>query len=138
MRHTRTLILGALVYTVSTFTLAVVWHVMLFETRYRQFGYFEGNPDFVLGLLTIVLQAIVLSALYPRVSLAGQGMARGLRYAAWVGAFFWTSHVLAFIAKQAVQDAALFVAMETAYLCLQFGIFGAAIGLIHRDGDARA
>ncbi len=52
-----------------------------------------------------------------------------------IGAFFWTSHVLAFVAKQAVPDAWLFVAMETLYLTLQFGIFGVWIGLIYRSTE---
>ena len=40
------LILGALGYTVCTFVLAVVWHVLLFEETYRSFGYFEGGAEF--------------------------------------------------------------------------------------------
>ena len=34
--------LGAAAYTVCTFSLAVVWHVVLFKERYESFGYFEG------------------------------------------------------------------------------------------------
>ena len=53
-----------------------------------------------------------------------------------IGAFFWTSRVLAFIAKQTIQGVGLFVMMETLYLALQFGLFGVLIGLIYGDEPA--
>ncbi len=133
--------LGTAAYTAVTFPLAVVWHVVLFKPKYEAFGYFEGEPNFLLGLVTILIQGAILSWLYryacppsggARVRFSGSGPRRGLKFALAIGAFFWTSHVLAFVAKQAVQDAWLFVAMETVYLAFQFGIFGVLISLIYR------
>lgn len=34
--------LGTTAYTLVTFPLAVAWHVILFEEKYKAFGYFEG------------------------------------------------------------------------------------------------
>lgn len=127
--------LGTIAYTVGTFTLALVWHILIFEGRYRTFGYIEGEPNFVIGFVTILAQGALLSLLFPMFKLTGNSIVRGLKFVALIGAFFWTSHVLAFIAKQAIQDAPLFVAMETVYLVLQFGLFGVLIGLIFR-GDS--
>lgn len=124
--------LGTVAYTVSTFTLAVVWHVLLFEDQYIRFGYFEGEPSFTLGFITILVQGALLSLLFPLFKVAGSAISRGLKFALLIGAFFWTSHVLAFIAKQTIQDAPQFIAMETVYLGLQFGLFGVLIGLIYR------
>ena len=125
--------LGTVAYTAVTFPIAVLWHVGLFESLYQSFGYFSGEPSFVVGLLTILMQGFILSGLYPLVRLSGRPIARGLKYSAIVGGFFWTSHVLAFVAKQALNDAPLFIAMETGYLVVQFGVFGVLIGLIYRD-----
>ena len=125
--------LGTAAYTAVTFPIAVLWHVALFESLYQSFGYFSGEPSFVVGLLTILMQGCILSGLYPLVRLSGRPIARGLKYSAIVGGFFWTSHVLAFVAKQAPNDAPLFIAMETGYLAVQFGVFGVLIGLIYRD-----
>jgi len=127
--------LGTAAYTIGTFTLAVVWHVLLFGDRYRSFGYIEGEPSFAIGFATILLQGAILSTLFPMVKLSGAGVVRGIKFSFLIGAFFWTSHVLAFIAKQPVQNVGLFVAMETFYLALQFGLFGFLIGAIYR-GDA--
>lgn len=48
--------------------------------------------------------------------------------------FFWTSHVLAFVAKQNVPNAVGFVMMETGYLIAQFGLFALLLGFIYRGG----
>ena len=125
--------LGTAAYTVVTFPIAVLWHVGLFKSLYQSFGYFSGEPSFALGLLAILIQGFVLSSLYPFVQLSGRPIARGLKYSAIVGVFFWTSHVLAFVAKQSLNDAPLFIAMETGYLAIQFAVFGALVGLIYRD-----
>ncbi|MYC26964.1 MAG: hypothetical protein F4X63_03070 [Nitrospira sp. SB0662_bin_26] len=130
--NAKKLILGTIAYTVCTFSLAVSWHVLLFKERYESFGYFEGEPDFLLGLLTIVLQGVLLSTLFPMLKSEGTTFRRGIKFAFITGAFFWTSHVLAFVAKQKVPEVSAFIGMETVYLLLQFGLFGLIIGVIHR------
>ena len=121
---------GMLAYTVITFPLAVVWHVVLFEEKYRAFGYFEGEPNFILGLVTIIIQGGTLSFLYPFVAFTGNKIIRGLKYSLLIGLFFWSSHVLAFVAKQVVASSLSFVIMESFYLLLQFGLYGILIGII--------
>ena len=130
---TKKIVLGTLSYTIATFALAVTWHVLMFEDRYRSFGYFDGDPSFVIGFISILLQGMILSVIYPLVQIAGSGILRGIKFSLFMGLFFWTSHVLAFIAKQPVLNIGLFVTMETVYLALQFGLFGVLIGLIYRD-----
>ena len=132
MINARKLILGTAAYTVCTFSLAVGWHVLLFQERYESFGYFEGEPDFLLGLLTIVLQGVLLSALFPMLKAEGSSFRRGIKFAFIAGAFFWTSHVLAFVARQKVPEVSAFIWMETAYLLVQFGLFGLILGVIYR------
>lgn len=132
MINARKLILGTAAYTVCTFSLAVGWHVLLFQERYESFGYFEGEPDFLLGLLTIVLQGVLLSALFPMLKAEGTSFRRGIKFAFIAGAFFWTSHVLAFVARQKVPEVSAFIWMETAYLLVQFGLFGLILGVIYR------
>ena len=133
MMDAKKLILGTAAYTICAFSLAVGWHVLLFKERYESFGYFEGEPDFLVGLLSIVLQGFLLSTLFPMLKTGDSSFRRGIQFAFITGAFFWTSHVLAFVAKQQVAGTAAFVLMETLYLALQFGVFGLCIGFIHRE-----
>jgi hypothetical protein len=131
--HLKRLILGAAAYTVCTFSLAVLWHVVLFKEKYESFGYFEGEPNFLVGLLTIGIQGILLSALFPMLKPTGNSLHRGLKFSLIAGAFFWTSHVLAFVARQEVLGVTAFIWMETVYLLFQFGLFGLIIGAIHGE-----
>ena len=86
----------------------------------------------MLGFISILTQGFILSLLYPYVKFSGSPVVRGTKYAMLLGLFFWTSHVLAFLAKQSVDNAVLFLAMESFYLLLQFGFYGVFIGLIYR------
>ncbi len=127
--------LSAAGYTLIVFPLALVWHIGLFEATYHAFGYFDGEPTIPVGFLTIVLQGVLLSVMYPMFAIKQRRFARAAVFCVLVGAFFWTSHVLALVAKQNVPDALKFVIMESLYLGLQFGAFAVVLGLVFRDGD---
>ena len=106
--------------------------MVLFENEYKTFGYFNAEPSFVLGFITIVIQGLVLSFLFPFVKFSGTSIKRGLKYAVVTGLFFWTSHVLALLAKQAMPEPLSFALMESFYLLMQFGIYGYCLGLIFK------
>ncbi|MFY0680386.1 MAG: hypothetical protein JXR13_07420 [Thalassovita sp.] len=125
-------LLGTIAYTVIVFPLALGWHIGLFKDLYEAFGYFEGEPNIPVGLATVVIQGFALSLLYPRFEI-DQPQGRAFKFAALTGLFFWTSHVLALVAKQNVPNASGFIAMETAYLAVQFGLFAVALELINRQ-----
>ncbi|MDO5978957.1 hypothetical protein [Flavivirga spongiicola] len=127
------IILGTLAYTLVTFFIAIIWHIVLFEDTYISFGYFKGEPNISVGFLTILIQGFVLTYLYNFVSFSGTNFVKSMKYVLTVGLFFWTSHVLAFVAKQNVENGISFILMETFYLLLQFGIYGACIGLIYKN-----
>jgi len=129
----KAIIYGAFAYTLITFPIAVIWHVVLFKEKYQVFGYFEGEPNFIIGLLTIIIQGGILSFLYPYVAFSGKGIVRGLKFSMVVGIFFWSSHVLALIAKQTMESPLVFIAMESFYLVFQFGIYGMLIGAIYES-----
>ncbi len=129
------ILLAATGYVVVVFPLAYVWHLVLFKEKYEAFGYFEGEPNIPLGLATIVIQGAALSLLYLFFHTGSAGLARAFQFAGLVGLFFWTSHVLALVAKQDVPNAGSFIAMETGYLVMQFGLFALVLGLVHRGAE---
>ena len=73
----------------------------------------------------------MLSFLYPFFNIQGSNIQKGLKFSLLIGVFFWSSHVLAFVAKQIVDHSVNFILLESFYLLLQFGIYGVLIGLIH-------
>ncbi|MEL6464804.1 MAG: hypothetical protein AAFQ58_07530 [Pseudomonadota bacterium] len=132
LRH---VVLATVGYTLIVFPLAMIWHVGLFEEAYHAFGYFDGEPNIPLGLVTILSQGILLSIMYPMFAAHTPSFSQAARFCVLVGAFFWTSHVLALVAKQNVPDAMRFVVMESLYLGLQFGAFAIVLGFVFRDAD---
>ncbi|MEM8694002.1 MAG: hypothetical protein AAGG57_19290 [Pseudomonadota bacterium] len=128
-------ILAAAIYPVIVFPLALIWHLALFKDRYMSFGYFDGEPNIAIGLATMIIQGVALAAIYPMFNQRSAGHVRAFQFAGLLGLFFWTSHVLALVAKQNVPQAPTFILMETAYLGLQFGLFALALGFIFRTSD---
>ena len=70
--------------------------------------------------------------------LQGSSLSRGIKLSLLAVAFFRTSHVLVLVAKQSIGNVTTFVAMETIYLALQFGLFGILLGIIYRERPAAA
>lgn len=126
------ILLAAAGYIVIVFPLALGWHMGLFKEKYESFGYFSGEPNIPVGLATIVIQGVVLALIYPLFHTGSAGFVRAFQFAGLMGLFFWTSHVLALVAKQNVPNAGGFIAMETGYLAVQFGLFALVLGLIYR------
>ncbi len=127
--------MAALAYPLIVFPLAIVWHLVLFKDSYMAFGYFDGEPNIAVGLASMVVQGAVLAVIYPMFRLGRDGLARATKFAALLGLFFWTSHVLALVAKQNVPQAGTYILMETVYLCLQFGLFAVVLALIFREAE---
>lgn len=125
-------------YIVIVFPLALGWHAGLFEEKYLTFGYFAGEPNIPVGLASIIIQGVVLAIIYPLFHSNGAGFVRAFQFAGLMGLFFWTSHVLALVAKQNVPNASGFVALETGYLALQFGLFALVLGMVYRAPIKRA
>jgi len=123
-------LLSTVSYILLAFPLALGWHVGLFKDKYERFGYFEGNPNIPVGLATIVIQGFALALIYPLFHTGSAGATRALQFVGLLGLFFWTSHVLALVAKRNVPDAAAFILMETLYLAIQFGLYAVALTLL--------
>ncbi|WP_428267290.1 hypothetical protein [Haliangium sp.] len=128
--HNKEPLLAALGYTVATFIVAVTWHLGLFREFYSSTGYIEGEPSIALGFVTIALQGLILSYLYGYIR--ARMAFRPLTYAAVLGSFHWTLHVLAFVAKQEVSRVWAFTTMETLYLAIQFGLYGLVLRAVYR------
>ena len=109
-------LLGALGYVVLTFGLAPIWYFGVFETLYEELGAFSRpKPSFVLGFVTIAMQGLLLSSVYPRFRGDGNPVAEGLRFAAVAGVFLWTSQVVGAAAKYHMISVTTWLLIETAY-----------------------
>lgn len=128
------IIAGTLAYLMVTFPLAYVWHLVLFQKTYEDLGYIDREePIIAFGFAAILLQGIILSALYPRIC-AGMAFFRGaVTFALLMGGYHWTMHVLAAAAKHPIAPLSTWFLLETAYLVLQFSLGTLLLAVIHRQ-----
>ncbi len=123
----------ALGYAVITFVWTVVWHVVLFEEQYVAFNFLDEDPNFILGLSTIVLQGVLLAVLYAY--MRSKQYVSPIFFSFIMGAFLWTSHVLGYLAKVDTELAWSFLGMETVYLALQFAVFAGVLRLVWKKTE---
>ena len=126
------ILFGTIAYVIVTFPLAVLWHMKIFRTKYMNWQYFRDDVKPILGLASMVVQGLVLSYGYSVLNVEHSALLTGICYALAMGVFLWSVHVLATMGKSSKVRHFEFFAMETAYLAIQFIIYGVAISYIFK------
>ena len=137
MSSTNRAVLLGLTYLVLTFPIAAVWHLGLFPQAYAAPS-LRAQPLFVMGILSTVVQAIVVAYLFPRLHRGGSAAREGLRFALILGSFIASYGVLAEAGKFAVGSAASWVLYEGAFFAVQWIVIGVALGVVYEWTGRRA
>jgi len=124
--------MAAASYFVLTFVMAAGWHLALFKDVYARLGAFtRPRPIIPLGILSMVLQAVVVAYLYPLFSRGGHPLTQGATFGLLLGIFMGSNAVLAEAGKNDVGSLPTWIALEGVYYLLQFTLVGLVIGLIY-------
>ena len=120
-------------YVVVTFVLGFVWHLALFKKTYQKLGIFSriDDPIIPLGLIAMLIQGAILAYIYPLSPMGGSLLGEGMKFGLVFGAFIASSAVFAEAAKQKVTSLPTWLALESAYYVIQFGLAGIAIALVY-------
>jgi hypothetical protein len=130
-------VLLAITYLVLTFPIAAVWHLGLFPESMAGPA-FRAPPLFAMGMLSTVVQAIVVAHLFPRLHRGGAPVREGLRFALVMGSFIASYGVLAEAGKFAIADVGSWVLMEGAFFAVQWMVIGIALGIVYQWTGRRA
>jgi hypothetical protein len=130
--NTKRFALAAVAYVVLVMTIATVWHLGLFKDVYAV-ARMREHPLFHLGFASMIIQALILAYAYPRVSLAGAPIARGLKFGLLSGVLLGSYGVLAEAGKYDVGPVSTFLVCESAFFIVQYSVVGIAIGLIYGE-----
>jgi hypothetical protein len=126
-------------YSLVTFALGASWHFAFFPQLYHDFGiYNRGDPIIPLGLLSMLIQGVVMAVIYPRWYRGEAPIAAGLKFGLLMGAFLFSVSTLANAAKIQVNGIGSFMLIQVAFHALQFGAAGATFGLIFGRLPAKA
>ena len=124
--------MAAASYLVLTFIFAASWHLALFKNIYTRLGAFtRPKPIIALGLLSMVLQALVVAYLYPRLDLGGSPLANGACFGLLLGILMGSNAVLAEAGKNQVGPLGTWIPLEGVYYLLQFTVVGIVIGMVY-------
>jgi hypothetical protein len=124
-------VLLAVTYLVLTFPIAAVWHLVLFPQSMAGAA-FRAQPLFAMGLLSTVVQAIVVAYLFPRLSRGSSPIRDGLRFALIMGSFIASYGVLAEAGKFEIGPTSSWVLYEGAFFAVQWIVIGIALGLVYQ------
>lgn len=137
MSSTKRAVLLAVTYLVLTFPIAAVWHLGLFPQSMAGPA-FRTQPLFAMGILSTVVQAIVVAYLYPRLQRGGSPIREGLRFALIMGTFIASYGVLAEAGKFAIAEVGSWVLMEGAFFVVQWIVIGIALAWAYQWTGKRA
>ena len=131
--------LAAASYLVLTFIFAAGWHLALFKNVYARLGAFtRPRPIIALGMLSMLVQALVVAYLYPLFYRGGTPGIEGATFGLLLGVFMGSNAVLAEAGKSQIADLRTWIALEGVYYLLQFAVVGAAVGLVYGQLPAGA
>ena len=132
----RRFMLTVLAYLVPTFALGFVWHLVLFAEAYGRLGIYRPDVIVPFGFLSMLLQGLILAAVYPRVTRDPGSFGSAGRFAALAALLSWTFTTLAVAAKHPMTSVPTFIAIETAFTIAQFVLVAPLVAAASRVSGA--
>lgn len=134
---TKKYFLAALAYVVCTFLIAAPWHLVLFKPLYDELAIFtRKEPLIPLGLVSMLMQGLVLSYLYPFYDQGRHSLKTGATFGLLMGVLLASSAVFAEAGKQNVTSVPTWLTLESVYFLFQFSVVGAVMGMIYAKGES--
>lgn len=120
-------------YTVITFALGFLWHLVIFKDLYDELAIYTrlDNPIFELGILSMLVQGAILSYIYPKFYTGGNPALAGLKFGLVAAVFVASLSVVAEAAKHEVTSLVAWLLIGHAFAFIHLGVTGTVIGLIY-------
>ena len=126
------IILATISYVVLSFAIAYPWHMVFFHDLYISWGAStRPEPIIPLGVLTMVIQGIVIAYLYPFFYRGGNPVFNGIKFSLIAGLLIYTTMGPATAAKYNINPVSEYLMYHTMFQFLQFTMTGIALGLIY-------
>lgn len=123
-------------YVSCTFLIAAPWHMVLFKPVYDDLAIFSRKEPLIpLGLVSMLMQGLVLSYLYPFFARGRHSWKTGAAFGLLMGVLLASSAVFAEAGKQNVTSLSTWLVLESLYFLFQFSVVGAVMGMIYVKGE---
>ena len=130
-------ILTVIGYIAVTLLVQGTSHFVLNAAHYAAVPHIRPDPNFVFGILSMVVQATILSLVYARWRGDETGPGGALRLAWAFGGFLLSYVALAEVGKYAVPDPASWIAVETGAAAVQYTLAGLVLWAAHARSGLR-
>lgn len=129
---TKKIFYAGLGYILVSFALGASWHFAFFPQAYHEFGiYNRADPIIPLGLLSMIVQAIVMAVIYPRWYRGEAPLVGGLKFGLLMGLFLFSVSTFANAAKIQVNGVGTFMLLQAVFHTLQFALSGVVFGWVY-------
>jgi len=125
-------LLAILAYVVATFATQAVSHFGVNAAHYAAVTYLRAQPLFALGILSMLIQGSIMAYLYAQLPGAGRSIGHAVCFAWLVGGILVSYEALAEAGKYTVPALGSWIAVEAAAGVVQFTLYGALLGWVHR------
>ena len=136
--NVKKLVLTALAFVAATFSTQAPSHFMVFADHYSVVTYLRKEPLFQLGLLSMLIEGAILSALYTRFAGGKSTTKKAFGFSYLMGAFLASYTAFAEAAKYMVPSIASWIAVELSVALIQYTVFGLLLGLVYRERTQRS
>ncbi|MCC6155817.1 MAG: DUF1761 domain-containing protein [Candidatus Hydrogenedentes bacterium] len=124
-------VLAVVSYIVLSMAIAYPWHLIWFHDVYHAMGAVtRPEPNVPLGMLSMLIQGLVIAHLYPLYYRGGNPIVEGIKFSMIVGLMVYSVMGPATAAKFDINPISTFLAYHTTFQVLQFLITGIALGAI--------
>ena len=129
-------ILSVLGYIFATFLVQGMSHFVVFSAHYAGISLLRPEPNFALGVSSMVIQGIILSVVFAGSDFDTGKLVDAIVFAWLFGAFLVSYIALAEAGKYNVPVVSSWIAVETGVGFVQFTLIGILVGLVHRKRHA--
>jgi len=130
--NSKRLVLATISYVVLTMAIAYPWHMIWFHSLYGKMGaYTRPEPSIPLGMLSMLVQGVVIAYLYPFYYRSGNPVLHGIKFSFLIGAVVYSVMGFAMAAKIDINPISSYLLYSAFFQLLQFILTGAALGLIY-------
>jgi hypothetical protein len=122
-------VLAALAYIIPTFPLGYFWHLEIFRHTYAMLAVYRADIIIPFGVVSMLIQGAIWAYLYWALFRNENVVVGAIKFAALAMPLAWSFMVLAVSAKHHMTSVSGFLAIETAFLAVQYAITSPLIAL---------
>ncbi|MCF6254979.1 MAG: DUF1761 domain-containing protein [Gammaproteobacteria bacterium] len=130
--NVKKIVLASISYVLITMAIAYPWHMVWFHDLYEGMGaYTRPEPSIPLGMLSMLVQGVVIAYLYPTFYKGGNPIIQGIKFSIIIGAIVYSVMGFAMGAKIDINPVSTYLLYNLIFQFIQFVSTGAILGLIY-------